>query len=385
MRLGAPQRCLGRLGDSCPSRTLTAMDRGEDALMRGIARGIVVFRWLTLGWAWTGLFLQRNHLEHAVLAIAGLLAATAVTIVATALVAADDRRAFAPVFIGVELAVGAGLLLLDGVVYDPSRSQSLPWAWSGAGVISAAVAGGAAFAVASAVGMAVASFLGESILRGHAEWTVSSASKSALFLLAGLAAARVAERLREAEAQIAGARARDEVARTLHDGVLQTLAVIQRRTDDGFLRALARDQERELRSFLFGRGRSPSDLATELRAAGDTAARRFDIEPQIVVADDLPSLDPARAGAIAGAVTEALTNAAKHSGAGRIVVYAEPTDVDGEVFCSIRDNGSGFDTKVASSGEGIRRSIRQRIAEVGGRVEIDSRPGRGTEVRLWVR
>ena len=361
------------------------MDRRDDALMRGIARGIVGFRWLTLGWAWIGLVLQRSDLEHAALAIAGLLAATAVTVVATTLAASDDGRSFAPSFIGIELAVGAGLLVLDGVVYDPSRSQSLPWAWPGAGVISAAVAGGAVYAVASALGMALASFVGESILRGQAEWNVSAASKSALFLLAGLAAARVTGRLRDAEAHIASTRARDEVARTLHDGVLQTLAVIQRRSDDDFLRALARDQERDLRAFLFDGGRDASDLATELRAAGDTAARRFDIEPQVVIAEDLPRLDPVRAGAIAGAVTEALTNAAKHSGAERIVVFAEPTEVDGEVFCSIRDNGSGFDSGATASGEGIRRSIRQRIAEVGGRVEIDSRPGRGTEVRLWVR
>jgi signal transduction histidine kinase len=33
---------------------------------------------------------------------------------------------------------------------------------------------------------------------------------------------------------------------------------------------------------------------------------------------------------------------------------------------------------------GLPRSIRARMAEVGGRVEIDSRPGRGAEVRIWV-
>jgi len=69
------------------------MDRRDDALMRGIARGIVGFRWLTLGWAWIGLVLQRSDLEHAALAIAGLLAATAVTVVATTLAASDDGRA----------------------------------------------------------------------------------------------------------------------------------------------------------------------------------------------------------------------------------------------------------------------------------------------------
>jgi signal transduction histidine kinase len=88
------------------------------------------------------------------------------------------------------------------------------------------------------------------------------------------------------------------------------------------------------------------------------------------------------ADALVGAVSEALTNAGKHGGAKTVTVFAEPTD--GTLFCSIKDDGSGFDTSATNDGVGISRSIRGRIVEVGGRVEIDGHPGRGAEVRCWV-
>jgi signal transduction histidine kinase len=64
-------------------------------------------------------------------------------------------------------------------------------------------------------------------------------------------------------------------------------------------------------------------------------------------------------------------------------VFAEP--VDGELFCSVKDDGGGFDPGATEEGTGLGRSVRGRIGEVGGRVEVDGRPGRGTEVRCWSR
>jgi signal transduction histidine kinase len=102
-----------------------------------------------------------------------------------------------------------------------------------------------------------------------------------------------------------------------------------------------------------------------------------------VLDDDLPSLDEEEVRALAGAVGEALTNAGKHGSARRITVYAEPAPRGG-VFCSVKDDGSGFDTTAVREGVGLARSIRGRMADMHGSVEIDSAPGRGTEVRLWL-
>jgi signal transduction histidine kinase len=97
--------------------------------------------------------------------------------------------------------------------------------------------------------------------------------------------------------------------------------------------------------------------------------------------DEPADEDPRVTEALAGAVGEALANAAKHGRASHVVVYVEPDDT--ELFVSVKDDGVGFDTAATDEGVGITRSIRGRMSEVGGRVEVDARPGRGTEVRLW--
>ena len=97
---------------------------------------------------------------------------------------------------------------------------------------------------------------------------------------------------------------------------------------------------------------------------------------------DRPQLEPAVTAAVAEAAREALTNVAKHAGISSAVVTVDREA--GGVRVEIADAGCGYDAGATPAGFGQSRSIRQRVAEVGGRAEIASVPGGGTRVRLWV-
>jgi signal transduction histidine kinase len=209
---------------------------------------------------------------------------------------------------------------------------------------------------------------------------MSLVSSGVLFAIAGAAAGAAMDLIRRAETEVAQARAREEVARTLHDGVLQTLAVVQRRSSDDELVVLAREQELELRAYLAGDRPQTEEIGAALRAAAARIERRDGIRVEVLfVDDDPPFVAPAVVEAVAGAVGEALTNAHKHGHATRATVFV---DIDDELFCSVKDDGRGFDPAASPPGSGITRSIEGRLAEVGGSAVVDARPGSGTEVRL---
>jgi signal transduction histidine kinase len=241
-------------------------------------------------------------------------------------------------------------------------------------------------------GLAAGAVVGLARFAGLRLWTtdewdgdqwMASISTVVLYAAAGAVAGFAAIKLREAERAVSDARAREAVARELHDGVLQTLAVVQRRSTDDELAGLARDQERELRAFLFGDDASTDALAPALRDAASTFERRYGGRVDVVVAPDLREPKAPVAAAVAGAVGEALANAGKHGEALHLTIYVEPTE-DGGLFCSVKDDGTGFEPVTRPEGVGLGHSIRGRIDEVGGRVEVDGNPGQGTEVRLWV-
>jgi signal transduction histidine kinase len=364
----------------------------EDALVRSLLTSIVVFRWLVWAWAAVLLVVNRGELRQPDarpwLALALVGAALVVTVADTALLSVDPSRLLAVPVVVAEVAVACALEIGDELAYNGvSHPQSLSSAWPLAGVMTAGIAFRARGGVLAGATIGLARGLGE--ILGPSDWgrreTVSVGSSIVLYALAGLVAGFVTARLRTAERRISLAQAREEVARTLHDGVLQTLAVVQRRTDDPDLVRLAHTQERELREFLFGTPGAVGgggDLGARLRAAAARFEDRYGGSARVVLAPDTPPLPPATADALAGAVGEALANAGKHGAARTVTVYAEP--VDGELFCSVKDDGTGFDPATAPEGAGLRRSVRGRIAEAGGRVEVDGRPGRGTEVRCWV-
>jgi signal transduction histidine kinase len=194
-----------------------------------------------------------------------------------------------------------------------------------------------------------------------------------------MAQALTAERTARIRAQ-----ERAEVAAHLHDSVLQTLALIQRRAEDpGEVAQLARRQERDLRAWL-----NADDIAAAetlhgalVRAAAEIE-ERHGVEVELVCVGDRP-LDGDTA-ALASAAREAILNAAKFAGAGRIDVYAEASDERAEVF--VRDRGAGFDPDaVPADRRGVRESIVGRMERHGGSAEVRSQPGGGTEVELVLR
>lgn len=299
------------------------------------------------------------------------------------------------------------LQLADGFVYRSghifSGQQPLGVGWPLASILAAGVALGPGIGAVTGVLLGVGR-AGSSILNVVQDptaelylgpltpvQTLSLVTTTVLYALAGGIAGYAARLVRDAQRRVAAAerevadvRARDEVARRLHDGVLQTLAVVERRADDPQLAKLARDQERDLRAYLAGSPASGvvgvGEVGDVLRAAADRFESAFGVRVEVLVPDDLPSLAPQVLDALGGAVGEALTNAGKHAQASRVVVYAEP--LDDAVFVSIRDDGHGADPAEVVERMGLPGSIRAPVEQVGGSVVWSSTPGRGTEVQL---
>ncbi|MGJ3508660.1 ATP-binding protein [Enemella sp. A6] len=195
---------------------------------------------------------------------------------------------------------------------------------------------------------------------------------------------RVRTSLQQAREEKVRADARADMAAHLHDSVLQTLALIQRRADDPkTVQSLARRQERELRTWLYGDIPDEATLKAALTRAAAEIEDERGVEIELVVVGDLemtPDLT-----AMVRAAREAMMNAAKHSGAELIDVYAEVGDALVEIF--VRDRGRGFDPdSIDHDRMGVRRSIIERMKRHGGTARIRSAPGEGTEVRLeWTR
>jgi signal transduction histidine kinase len=182
----------------------------------------------------------------------------------------------------------------------------------------------------------------------------------------------------------ARAEERTDIAARVHDSVLQTLALIQRRADDPqAVVQLARAQERELRSWLF-EGRAPGDtdvstFAEGVRQIQQDVEARHGVPVEVVTVGDCP-LDRGLS-ALLAAAKEATVNAAKWSGAAVISVFAE-VEPD-KVSVTVRDRGKGFDpAAVPGDRKGVAESIRGRMSRHGGEAAIQSAPGEGAKVTL---
>jgi signal transduction histidine kinase/phage shock protein PspC (stress-responsive transcriptional regulator) len=185
---------------------------------------------------------------------------------------------------------------------------------------------------------------------------------------------------------------RAEVAAQLHDSVLQTLALIQRHPETpAEVAQIARQQERSLRSWLFDEtpmadaeasAGSALPFADQLRRTVHEVEDRFGVPIELVVVGDAVAMDERRV-ALVAAAREAVVNAATHSGAPSVSVYAESGTWSTSVF--VRDRGKGFDLdSVPPDRRGVRDSIVSRIQRHDGTATVTSSAGEGTEVALEV-
>jgi len=311
---------------------------------------------------------------------------------------------------GVEVAVGVGLLLLSLLL--TLRALGVWWSDVLTWPVVLIAAGGALLwheaggrtagaeepeddeepvAVASRTGLGVALVVAAGVAFLWATGSLSAARDVLLSVLVvavvlgvifGPWIVRLARSLTEERAQRIRSQERAEISAHLHDSVLQTLALVQQRSDDpAAVKALARRQERELRAWL-GRRAAPggaSTLGAALEQVAGEVERDHGARVEVVSVGEVPLDDNAQA--LVAAAREAMVNAAKFAGGSVVDVFAEADADRVEVF--VRDRGPGFDmSAVAPDRRGVRESIIGRMERHGGRALVTSRPGEGTEVEL---
>jgi signal transduction histidine kinase len=260
-------------------------------------------------------------------------------------------------------AVGAGVFL----ALNRSAQESRRHAIARSGVAAALVIGGGLLFIDAA---------GSDDNRS----LVPLAGLVALFLVVGpwawrLAREQDAERLERIRAQ-----ERADMAARVHDSVLQTLALVQREAADSKrVAALARRQERALRSWLYGGAGSEETLRAALEETLADVEEVHGVRVEVVASGDRDLNDPLRA--LVLAAREAVTNAAVHGRVADVSVYVEVGANDVAVY--VRDRGSGFaPDAVQPDRRGIAESIVGRMERHGGTAVIRSAPGEGTEVEL---
>jgi signal transduction histidine kinase len=209
--------------------------------------------------------------------------------------------------------------------------------------------------------------------------------------LAAVTARRSQERMARALRAEAATAERERLARSIHDSVLQVLARVRKRGNElggeaAELAQLAGEQEVALRALVAAAPpESAADGTADLRPRLQVMATA---SVQVAVPATAVQLPEATVGELTALVTEALLNVARHAGEGAHA-WVLLEDLGGEVVISVRDDGSGIpagrlDQAVSAGRMGVARSIRGRVADLGGTITLDSTPGAGTEWEIRV-
>ncbi len=194
---------------------------------------------------------------------------------------------------------------------------------------------------------------------------------------------------------------RERIGQDLHDGIIQALygvglflEDVPELIDTDRPEAEARvdraidaihESIRDIRVFIFGlrdEDAGEDGLADGLRRLGTELARGSSAAVTVRAPVD-PAMDPADVAQVLRFTREALSNVARHAAASNVEVSLEARPDGAEL--RIVDDGHGFDASAAAPpGHHGLGNMRARAVELGATLEVDSRPGAGTTVRLWV-
>ena len=392
-------------------------------MVAALWRGLEVFRPLAWLYAVYCAYVRQQDMARPWLAwfVLGVLGTWTVGLV----LYRSHSRARTTRVVGIELVLACCAVLSTRLVDTPEvivgGARTLPGLWPAAAVVAWAVLKGwrggmlAALLVGAAdiveIGVATQGAFGSSP-HNFSSLDFSTLSSSTInniviLVLLGGCIGYCADLSRDGHAALtealrvqAAMRERDRLARTVHDGVLQTLSYVHRRGVDlggeaRELGSMAAEQERLLRELV---SRVPSPYGTDgpvLAAGGreevdlrSVLGRCANGEVQVIPPAEPVLVTVGVAEELAAAVSAALDNVRRHAGVdAQAWVLIE--DIGKDVTVTIRDNGVGVPAarlaEAAVSGRmGVAYSIVGRMSDLGGTATLDSRPGAGTCLELTV-
>jgi signal transduction histidine kinase len=364
-------------------------------------RALIAYRVLTLGYA-DALYLHAyGDLRHPLPGGCYMALLSAWTLGTIGRVRSAERCT--KPFLAVDLTMAVGGILLTGWVDTAGRIQSgaftLPSIWTAGSVLAFALKGGWRWAALAASAVAAADL----IERGTP--SRDTVHNVVLVWVAGVAIGYVVEVARASERTLARAlqieaatRERERLARDIHDGVLQVLAMVQRRGNAAGGRAaelgrLAGEQEAALRALISGAPPPRAGDGADGAAPAGPQDLRALLAPHAVSARVTLSapgtpvpLDPPAAAELSAAVGAALDNVRQHAGEDAHAWILVEDEADA-VLVTVRDDGPGIaEGRLAAAADegrlGVAQSIRGRLRDLGGSAELVSVPGQGTEVEL---
>ncbi|HEY7477250.1 MAG TPA: ATP-binding protein [Actinomycetota bacterium] len=388
----------------------------SDPERRGLFVGILAYRWVTLAWMSTLALVVHEDFAHPAVAYTAIGVTIAWNVWFTIVGGWADATSR-----WIDLALATALLPLSGYVMEPGTAGGTAPFFATSYPAAAALTIGASGTPAT--GLAAGSVLslglilsrpvnGIDLLEMPAGGWANLVNGVVYYLTAGGAAGLVSRALSRSSAQRSAAieeaarerertarlAERDALGREIHDSVLQALSLLGKRSRElgerpdvtvDEVRALLEDagrQEQQLRTLLSEPREPPPPGAVSLRVALEAAAFGVQGPPVTVAVDAGTWLDAGDVEFLAAAVRQALDNACTHARATRVTVFAER--LDGEVVVSVRDDGIGFvldEATLEREGKlGILKSMKGRIEELGGRMELRSAPGLGTDVEFHV-